>query len=297
MAAGSERKAGGEEVMTDKTLTRPVLRYHGGKWRLAPWIISHFPAHRVYVEPFGGAASVLMCKPRSYAEVYNDKWATVVNVFRVLRDPQQAAELERALYLTPFARDEFDLCDGNYADLPPVEAARRTILRSFAGFGSGATNSQHDTGFRANSNRSGTTPAHDWSNFPRHIQSFTERLRGVVIENREAVAVMQHHDTPETLHYVDPPYPLGTRYMDAGSKVYAYDLADDDHRALARALRGLRGMVVLSGYPCDLYDVELYPDWQRIERKAHADGARDRTEVLWLSPNIMRRQPALFGVE
>lgn len=34
--------------------TRPVLRYHGGKWRIAPWIIAQFPAHRVYVEPFGG---------------------------------------------------------------------------------------------------------------------------------------------------------------------------------------------------------------------------------------------------
>ena len=87
--------------------TRPVLRYHGGKWRLAPWIISHFPPHRVYVEPFGGAASVLLRKPRSYAEVYNDRWADVVNVFRVLREPVRARALKRLIALTPFARDEF----------------------------------------------------------------------------------------------------------------------------------------------------------------------------------------------
>ena len=86
--------------------TRPVLRWHGGKWLLAPWIIGHFSEHRVYVEPFGGAGSVLMRKPRCYAEVWNDLDGEVVNLFRVLRSAR-AQELVDVIRLTPFARDEF----------------------------------------------------------------------------------------------------------------------------------------------------------------------------------------------
>lgn len=260
---------------------RPALRYHGGKWLLAKWIIDHFPEHRIYVEPYAGAASVLLQKPRSYAEIYNDKWSVVVNVFRILRDPTAAAELKRQLELTPFARDEFEV--GCELGLSDIERARRTILRSFAGFGSASTNGEHSTGFRANSNRSGTTPAHDWANYPSHIDAFVDRLRGVIIENRDALDVMHAHDKPDCLHYVDPPYPHSTRNMARGNAAYAFEMSDDDHRALAAFLMNLKGMVVLSGYACDLYDRELFPDWLRVQRSTHADGAKDAVEVLWLN--------------
>jgi site-specific DNA-adenine methylase len=65
---------------------RPVLRYHGGKFRLAPRLIEIFPPHRVYTEVFGGGASVLFHKPRCYSEIYNDLDGEVVNVFLVLQD-------------------------------------------------------------------------------------------------------------------------------------------------------------------------------------------------------------------
>jgi DNA adenine methylase len=279
---------------------RPVLRYHGGKWRLAPWIISFFPGHRTYVEPYGGGASVLMRKPRSYAEVYNELSPVVVNVFRVLRNDGQAAQLREALRLTPFARAEFEAAYEDSAD--PVEWARRAIVRAYMGFGSGsihdalprgmrtrASTWRPPTGFRSKSNRSGTTPAHDWANYPDVIEAFADRLRGVVIEQREAVGVIETHDSPETLQYIDPPYPHSTRNVRRPTGVYRHEMGDDDHRALAALLHGVSGMVVVSGYPCELYDRELYPDWERYQREHLADGARKRTEVVWLNPACSAR--------
>lgn len=256
------------------TVRRPVLRWHGGKWKLAPWIIGHFPKHRVYVEPFGGAASVLLRKPRSYAEVYNDLDGDVVNLFKVLRSEAGPALVD-LLRLTPFARDEFAL--GYESAAEPVERARRLIVRSFMGFGSNSH--ARVTGFRANSNRSGTTPARDWTNFPDCLAEVIERFAGVVVENKDAKAVMAQHDAPGTLHYVDPPYVLSTR--SDMSKDYAVEMSDAEHETLLAFLGGLSGMVVLSGYGCPLYDKAL-AGWNKTER-ALADGARKRTECLWLN--------------
>lgn len=260
--------------------TRPILRWHGGKWNLAPWIIRHFPMHRVYVEPFGGAGSVLMRKPRCYAEVWNDLDDHVVNLFQVLRSPR-AVELVEQLRLTPFSNIEFKNAYENCDD--PVERARRLVIRSFMGFGSNGHN--RATGFRSNSNRSGTTPAHDWINYPDSLVLVIERLSGVVILHRDAKDVMSAHDGTATLHYVDPPYVFETRADLA--KDYAHELSDADHVALLTFLRSLEGMVIVSGYPSDLYDNAL-SGWQRITISALADGARPRTEVLWLNPACAR---------
>jgi DNA adenine methylase len=256
------------------------VRWHGGKWRLAPWIIAQFPPHRIYVEPYGGGGSVLLRKSRSYAEVYNDLDGRVVNLFRVLRDEEKATRLLRALELTPFARAEFVEAHAPQGD--EVERARQMLILCFQGFGSNAHGRK--TGFRANSNRSGTTPAHDWRAYPDALPAIVERLRGVVVENRPALKVMAQHDGPDTLHYLDPPYLPESR--DRGTD-YEHEMSRVDHAALLEAARGLEGMVALSGYRSSLYD-EALADWHRVERAAFADGARPRVEALWLNPAVSR---------
>jgi DNA adenine methylase len=174
------------------------------------------------------------------------------------------------------------------------------------GFGSAAATGEN-SGFRANSNRSGTTPAHDWANLSDAVPLLIERLRGVVIENRDALDMVAHHDAPTTLHYCDPPYVHSTRSGKvrgtlsqgrASGKAYRHELTDDGHRRFAEVVSELDGMVVVSGYPCDLYE-ELFGSWERFERAAFADGARDRTEVVWLNPAcseaLQRSRGGLFA--
>ena len=262
---------------------RPVLRYHGGKWRLAPWIISHFPPHKVYVEPFGGGASVLLRKHRVTAEIYNDLDGEVVNLFAVLRDPVQAERLARATSLTPFARDEWEA-----AQVPtdePIEQARRTLIKGWMGQSTKGVFKKSGFDVRMNPDDAHNSRIFGFADLPNHIVSYCKRLRGVVIENRPALQVIQNYDSAHTLFYIDPPYVLSAR---TGS-YYRHEMTDDDHRELADLLQCVSGMVVLSGYDTPLYQ-ELYGHWPCVTRVTTADGGAYRTEVLWLSPNIPSNQ-------
>lgn len=263
-------------------IKRPVLRYHGGKFLLAPWIISHFPPHRNYVECFGGAGSVLLQKPRSHSEVYNDTWDTVVNVFKVLRDPELNHRLRELLELTPYARTEFDETHEDFDNTDQLELARRTILRSFSGFGSAATSRAYKTGFRANNRSNGTNCAVDWNNYPKHLSAFCERLKGVVIENRDYREIVAQQDSPGTLFFLDPPYVHVTRNVDRRNGTYVHEFTDQDHIDMAAVAETLTGGVIIAGYDCPLYE-ELFKGWHVSRKASMADGARPRTECLWIN--------------
>ena len=135
----TERLRVSEKVLVEinREVPRSALRYFGGKWALAPWIIGHMPEHRVYVEPFGGAASVLLRKPRSKIEIYNDLDDEIVGLFRILQNPTQCQTLVRVLKRTPYARREFELAFRSTDD--PLERARQRLERaSYANAGAGA---------------------------------------------------------------------------------------------------------------------------------------------------------------
>ena len=123
----------------------------------------------------------------------------------------------------------------------------------------------------------------EWVNYPRTLPAVYRRLRGVLIEHRDALDVIRNQDTPDALFFVDPPYVMSTRHKGCA---YRYEMADERHIELLTLLNGIKGRAMVTGYASALYD-DLLRGWQRLERASYANagaGAQARMEVLWMSP-------------
>lgn len=254
--------------------------WYGGKFAHLPWLLPLLPKAHHYCEPFGGSAAVLLNREPSSVETYNDLDGEVVNFFRVLRD--QKDTLIEAIGLTPFSREEFYL-----AVMPPVqpiddlEKARRFFIRARqARTGLAQTASLGRWANCKNTSRAGMSGAVSrWLGSAEGLAEVAGRLLRVQIENRPALEVTKLYDSGETLFYCDPPYPHATR---GDVKSYLYEMTDEDHIALAEALRRCTGKVALSGYRCSLLD-ELYDTWQRHDApmKVCHSVKKPRQEALW----------------
>jgi DNA adenine methylase len=235
-----------------------------------------------------------MQKPRelSTGEVYNDIDQKIVTVMRVLRDQAKRERLQELLALTPFAREEFDSAWADGGD--DVELARLIFIRSEMGFGSAGL-TRKSSGFRCDVDRAYSNPAQIWAKLPERITQFTDRLRGVLIENMPAMQVIDRYDGDDVLFYLDPPYVACTRNM---GKSYDHEMTDSDHVELLARLKSIEGMAVISGYPSDLYDDSL-AGWARFEttaRIAAGKGTKVRKEVLWMSPAASDRLNCNYGL-
>lgn len=186
------------------------IPYPGGKGRLAEWIISNMPEHDTYIEVFGGSAGVLVSKPRSKYEIYNDVNGDLTHFFRVVRD--RPDELAIWLSSVPYSRSQyeewvFEFYDGHRPEDPIERAGRFFSLRYMQFLGASAS----PNGFKTRARRS---PARTFDNAKKRIHALSERFDQVTIENLDYQEILQTYDdsSVDVLFYVDPPY--------AGSKDY-----------------------------------------------------------------------------
>lgn len=257
-------------------VARPMLRYYGSKWNLAPFIAELFVEHRVYLEPYLGSAAVFMSKKPVRFEVLNDLDDEIVNLFQVVRT--RPGELAGVVGLTPYSETEVRLAgetlgDGDAA-LDPVERARRFLVVSHQA-------RLRQVGDPSYSVATGPTARRNvelWKRVPDNVWPVCKRFRDADVRNRDAIEVVRENRYEDALVYADPPYVPGTR----APKLYRHETPLEHHERLVEALLDHPGPVYLSGYKNDLYEQELEGrGW--IARKMDDPAEGEEAEYLWLN--------------
>lgn len=257
-------------------MTLTLTRYHGGKTKMAQWIIDHMPGHKVYVEPYGGMASVLLTKKSALSEVYNDKNKEVFNLFKMVRE--RGEELAHVLNMTTFSRDELEL-----AYIPSednVESARRFLVRAEMSISSTSMNER--TGFRSAINKDYSSQFFTFYKRPDVILKVRDRLARVCIENTEAKNIIERFDSKETLFYLYPPYVNETRGKSSVTRGYLHNMTNQDHLEMLELALKLKGKVIISGYDNELYR-DMLKDWNVKKTTSYDDARRAKTEVIWMN--------------
>ncbi|TAN37212.1 MAG: DNA adenine methylase [Verrucomicrobia bacterium] len=297
-AAEVRRKQRPPAVSTLTTRKLIPFGWYGGKFSHLDWLLPLLPRCHHYCEPFAGSGAVLINRPPSPVETYNDIDGEVTNFFRVLRDEKEA--LVEAVGLTPFSREEFALACKLDPSLSALERARRFYVRARqVRIGLAQTASLGRWANCKNTSRAGMSGVISrWLGAVEDLPAIAERLLRVQIENRPALDVIRLYDSSQTLFYCDPPYVHETR---GDSKAYGYEMTDNHHHELAAVLNHVKGWVAISNYQCKLMDA-LYPAprWKKsvsLPRTNHATKGT-RVEVLWTNydpRNITAKEELLNG--
>ena len=253
---------------------KAVMKYPGSKWSIADWIISFFPEHHSYLETFFGSGAVLFNKPRSNIETVNDLDGNVVNLFEWIRkDPERLA---REIYLTPYARQIYD---DAFKTVPADSFGKAVNFYIRLNMGHGFRTTGEKVGWKNDvQGREKAYAASDWCNLPEKIMKAAERIRGVQIENRPAVELIERFNNPKVLIYADPPYVLSTRH----GKQYRHEMDDKQQNDLIDVLLAHKGPVMLSGYDSALYNDRL-SGWYREETTCYSQVSSKKREILWMN--------------
>lgn len=285
----------------------PAFWYYGGKHYLLDVLLRLMPAHDYYAELFGGAGSLLLYKPPAKVEIYNDINCHLTNFFEVLRSPVYSQILIERLRYTPYSEEEFQRCkqpietvsehtwyDPNSPlskdEQLKIESARRWYTRCCQSF-NGAGISWSFPSRKTPRNR-----ARHFIYLVEQLQRHAERLRNVIICNRNALELIPEIDAPGWLLYLDPPYHPETRGQ---KKVYMHEMESQEHQTLVEILLQIKhASVMLSGYDHPVYEPLVRAGWQKhaVEIARRASGKiNDRAqEIIWIRTTGQSSSLTLF---
>jgi DNA adenine methylase len=262
---------------------RPAFKIHGGKYYLSPWVIENFPTNyteMVYLEPYSGAASVLLNKKPSVEETINDIDIGVVRIMKALRD--EPDEFVRRLKKLKYHNDTFTKALGKAKagiEDPLDYAVNEYTLRCMSRDGLKKAFAWSD---RLRGGQPGDLNA--WETALEVLPVIAKRIARVFILNKPAVDVIRAFNSNKTLVYCDPTYLPDTR---VSKSAYEFEMTEDDHIELAKTLNNFLGKAMVSGYPSSLYN-KLYKGWRTVKKKIDNKSSQQKkkpmkTEVIWMN--------------
>ena len=259
----------------------PVLRWPGAKWRIAPWIVSMFPRHEVYCEPFFGSGAIFFTKEPSGTETINDRDSEIINLFTVCRESPD--ELAKLVEMTPYSREEYFRSYKKADD--PLERARRFLVRTWQSYGGKTYQSASWSHDRTNM----VFRPKYWSVLPERILQVVARLRMAQIENMDARELIPMYNRKTTLLYVDPPYLRRVRT----NKHYECEFCTvKEHKQLLNLCLKHTGPCIISSYDDPLYEDAL-KGWEKFSKRVQVNCGGTAKEILWLNKQAIQ-EPSLF---
>lgn len=246
--------------MLNNRITNP-LKYHGGTTYMSNNIISRMPKHIQYVEVFGGGLSILLAKdPTGVSEVVNDIYGHLMTFWFVLQNPDLFQRFKQLCEATPFSSEQWAQSRKKLSNADPVIVAhaffvlcrqsRQGLMKDFV------------TLSRNRVRRGLNEQVSSWLTAVDGLPEVHDRLKRVVILDRDALEVIQQQDGQNTLFYLDPPYVKSTRVAQAA---YEHEMTDQDHHQLVDVILKCSGKVMLSGYPNMIYQRLEAAGWDTVD--------------------------------
>jgi len=263
---------------------RPPFKIHGGKRYLSSWVLEQFPEsleESDYIEPFAGAASVLLNKPKTTGkEVLNDLDSGVISILRTLRDEMEffVKKLKNTTYSERVFSRELKRSEGTF-DNEFDRAVNEFIIRRMS---RGGLKKSFSWSERERGGQPGEVNA--WETIIDQLPEISERIQNVFIFQKPAIQVIKAFNTENVIAYIDPPYAPETRIS---PDVYEFEMSTDEHIELAGVLNKFKGKAILSGYPSTLYK-RLYKEWRCVKKKIANHSSQQKTkgikmECLWMN--------------
>jgi len=230
--------------------------------------------HKIYIEPFGGGASILFAKNPSELEVYNDINHALYEFFIVLSDPELFEKFYRRVSVLPLSRELYSDCQEtwkNEKDLV-VRVSKWFVLvrQSFGGT---------LRGWKYSVSKNKDPKA--WMNCLEGLPQVHNRLQNVQIECLDWSKIFEKYDSENALFYCDPPYVLATR---RGKEVYEYEMSEEDHKKFVSCLLDIKGQAVVSGYDYGIYDNLVKGGWEKYKidvKTTFPSENKEREEIVW----------------